>query len=59
MGISMLKGLAVYTVIALSGFSIYSIYFAVIGDNSPFWIIISIACLPVIAFALIYLIRKH
>jgi hypothetical protein len=59
MGKSMLKGLAVYTVIALSGFSIYSIYFAVIGDNSPFWIIISIACLPVIAFALIYLIRKH
>ena len=54
-----MKGLALYTIIALSAFTIYSIYFAVVGDNSPFWITISIACLPVIAFALIYLIKKH
>jgi len=54
-----MKGLAIYTIIALSGFSIYSIYFAVAGDNSPFWITISIACLPVIAFALLFLIRIH
>jgi hypothetical protein len=54
-----MKGLAIYTIIALTGFSIYSIYFAVVGDNAPFWTIILIACLPVIAFASIYLIRKH
>jgi len=55
----MMKGLALYTLIALTGFSIYSIYFAVAGDNSPFWLIIVIAGLPVIAFALLYLVRKH
>jgi heme exporter protein D len=55
----MMKVLAIYSIIALSGFSIYSIYFAMAGDNSPFWIAIAIACLPVIAFALFYLIRKH
>lgn len=55
----MMKGLAIYTLIALSVFSIYSIYFAVVGDNSPFWIIISVACSPAIAFAVLYLIRKH
>jgi hypothetical protein len=54
-----MKGLAIYSLIALIGFSIYSIYYAVAGDNSPFWIIIVIAGLPVIAFALFYLIRKH
>lgn len=53
-----MKGLAIYTIIALTGFSIYSIYFAVVGDNAPFWIIVLIACLPVIAFASIYLIKK-
>jgi len=53
----MMKALAIYTIIALGGFSIYSIYFAVIGDNSPFWIITSIACVPVIAFAIIYLVK--
>ena len=55
----MMKGLAIYTLIALTGFSIYSIYFAVAGDNTPFWITIVIASLPAIAFALIYLVRKH
>ena len=54
-----MKGLAIYTVIALTGFSIYSIYFAVVGDNAPFWIMILIACVPVIVFASMYLIRKH
>ncbi len=54
-----MKALAIYTIIALSGFSIYSIYFAVAGDNAPFWIIIVIASLPVIAFASLYLVRKH
>ena len=54
-----MKGLALYTLIALTGFSIYSIYYAVVGDNSPFWTIIVIAGLPVIAFALLYLVRKH
>ena len=55
----MMKALAIYTIIALSGFSIYSIYFAVIGDNSPFWIIASVACVPVIVFAFIYLVNNH
>jgi len=54
-----MKGLAIYSAIALSGFSIYSVYFAVVGDNSPFWIAAAIACLPAIAFALLYLVRKH
>jgi uncharacterized protein YybS (DUF2232 family) len=55
----MMKGLAIYSVIAISGFSVYSIYFALAGDNAPFWLAISIICLPVIAFALLYLVRKH
>jgi len=55
----MMKTLAIYTIIALSGFAIYAIYFAVIGDNSPFWIITSVACVPVIVFALIYLVKNH
>jgi len=55
----MMKALAIYSLIALAVFSIYSIYFAVAGDNSPFWLTISIACLPAIAFALLYLLRKH
>ncbi|MCX5997252.1 MAG: hypothetical protein NTV42_06545 [Chloroflexi bacterium] len=55
----MMKGLAIYSLIVLSAFSIYSIYFAIIGDNAPFWIIILITCLPAIAFASLYLIRKH
>jgi hypothetical protein len=53
-----MKTLAIYTIIALTGFSIYSIYFAVVGDNAPFWIAIVIVCLPVIAFASIYLIKR-
>jgi len=55
----MMKGLALYTLVALTGFTIYSIYYAVAGDNSPFWIIIVIASLPVIAFAMLYLVRKR
>ncbi len=54
-----MKALAIYTIIALTAFSIYSIYYAVVGDNAPFWIIIVIACVPVIVFASMYLIRKH
>ena len=54
-----MKGLAIYTIIALTGFSIYSIYYAVAGDNAPFWIIILIACLPVIVFASIYLTKNR
>ena len=54
-----MKGLAIYTVIALTGFSIYSLYFAVAGDNAPFWITVLIACLPVIAFASIYLLKNR
>jgi hypothetical protein len=50
-----MKGLAIYTIIALTGFSIYSAYYAIVGDNAPFWIIAIIACMPVIAFASIYL----
>jgi len=42
----------------MTAFIIYSIYFAVMGDNAPFWIIILIACLPVIAFASMYLIKR-
>ena len=54
-----MKGLAIYTIIALASFSIYSIYYAVVGDNAPFWIIILIACLPVVVFALIYLTKNR
>ena len=48
--------LAIYTIVALTGFSIYSFHFAVAGDNAPFafFFIILVACLPVIAFASIY-----
>jgi len=55
----MMKALSIYTIIALSGFAIYSVYFAVMGDNSPFWIITSVACVPVVAFAIIYLVKNH
>jgi hypothetical protein len=54
-----MKGLAIYTVIALIGFSIYSAYYAIVGDNAPFWIIILVACLPAIVFASIYLIKNR
>lgn len=54
-----MKGLAIYTMAALGGFAIYSIYFAIIGDNSPFWVAISIACLPAIVFAALYLTKKR
>ncbi len=50
-----MKGLAIYTIVALVGFSIYSIYYAVVGDNAPFWIILIIASVPIIIFASIYL----
>ena len=54
-----MKGLAIYTVVALTGFSIYSIYYAVVGDNAPFWTILVIGCLPIILFASIYLAKKR
>jgi hypothetical protein len=54
-----MKGLAICTLVAITVFVIYSTYFAIVGDNAPFWIIILIACLPVIASASMYLIRKH
>lgn len=55
---SAMKVLAIYTIVALTGFSIYSIYYAIVGDNAPFWAILVIGCLPVIVFALIYLTRN-
>jgi hypothetical protein len=54
-----MKGLAIYCLVALLFFSIYSLFYAVKGDNSPFWIIVLIACLPILVFTLIYLIRKR
>ena len=54
-----MRSLAIYTIIVLTGFSIYSIYYAVAGDNAPFWIIVLVACLPVIVFASIYLLNKR
>ena len=54
-----MKIFAIYTIIAMAAFSVYSIYYAVVGDNAPFWTLIVIACLPVIAFASIYLMRKR
>ncbi len=54
-----MKVLALYTLAAMIAFVIYSMYFAVVGDNAPFWIIIVIACLPVIAFTSIYLIKNN
>ena len=54
-----MKALAIYTIIALSGFAIYSIYYAIAGDNAPFWVIMIIGCLPIIAFASIYLSKKR
>jgi len=53
-----MKALAIYTALAMIAFIVYSLYFAIVGDNTPFWIIILVLCLPVMAFALIYLLRK-
>ena len=53
-----MKGLAIYIIVALTGFSIYSLYYAIVGDNAPFWIILVIGCLPIIVFASLYL-RKN
>ena len=53
-----MKGLAIYTLVAMTAFVLYSLYYALVGDNSPFWIIILVACLPVLVFASIYLIRR-
>ena len=55
---SWLKALAVYTLIAMIVFIAYSLYFAVVGDNSPFWIIIVVLCSPVILFAYVVLSKK-
>ena len=52
------RGLAIYTLIVLTCFAVYSIFYAVVGDNAPFWILIAVLCMPVIAFAAIYLYRK-
>jgi len=54
-----MKGLAIYTIVSLVGFSIYSAYYAIVGDNAPFWIILVIASLPITILASIYLIKKH
>ena len=53
-----MKGLAIYSIVALAGFSIYSLYYALAGDNAPFWFMLVIGCLPVIVFASIYLSKK-
>ena len=55
----MMKALAIYTLVTLAVFTVYSLYFASVGDNSPFWLAISILCLPSIAFALLYLAGKR
>jgi len=55
---SWIKALASYTLIAMIAFIGYSLYFAVVGDNSPFWIIVVVLCLPVILFASIVLLKK-
>ena len=52
------KGLALYTLIVLTCFAVYSIFYAIVGDNAPFWILIAILCVPVIAFAAICLRKK-
>ena len=54
-----MKGLAIYTIVALTGFSIYSLYYAIVGDNAPFWIILVLGCIPVIVFASIYLSKNR
>jgi hypothetical protein len=54
-----MKALAIYSLLAVIAFVIYSAYYAIVGDNSPFWTIILVICLPVIAFASIYLVKKR
>jgi hypothetical protein len=54
-----MKGLAIYTILALAGFSVYSIYYAIVGDNAPFWMILVLGCIPIIVFASIYLSKKR
>jgi hypothetical protein len=54
-----MKGLALYTTVALVGFSAYSLYYAIAGDNAPFWIILVMGCIPIIVFASIYLGTKR
>ena len=50
-----MRWLAVYTIIAAIGFIAYSAYYAVVGDNSPFWIIAITLNLPVLVFAVLFL----
>jgi hypothetical protein len=54
-----MKGLAIYTIVALVGFSAYSLYYAIVGDNAPFWIILVMGCIPIIVFASIFVGKKH
>ena len=54
-----MKWLALYTLIALVVFAAGSVYFAVVGDNAPLFIIICIACLPGIAFSALFLGKKR
>jgi len=54
-----MKILAIYTLLAMVVFVIYSAYYAIAGDNSPFWIIVIVICLPVIVFASVYLLSKR
>jgi len=52
-----MRWLAVYTVIIAIVFCIYSLYYAAVGDNSPFWMIVVVLNIPIIVFASIYLIK--
>jgi len=52
-----MRWLAFYTIIIATVFCIYSLYYAVIGDNSPFWIVIVVLNIPIIVFASLYLFK--
>jgi len=52
-----MRVLAVYTVIIAILFCIYSIYYAAVGDNSPFWIAIAVLNIPILVFASLYLFK--
>jgi len=53
-----MKWLAIYTTLIGIFFSLSSVYYAVVGDNTPLWIFILFLNLPIIAFASLYLSKN-
>jgi uncharacterized membrane-anchored protein YitT (DUF2179 family) len=54
-----MKWLASYAIIISILFCVYSLYYATVGDNSPFWITVVVLNIPVIVFASLYLFKTR